>query len=241
MPLTTSQPKGFTEIAGKRILDWTLNAFMNNGQFNFVFVAGYLKEVVETNYSNFNFVVNNEWNTTNILYSLICARDYMGSGFYSSYTDTLFRQDAVGLLKQSPHDITLVMDTDWRNRYRYRSQHPESDAEKMIVEGNRVINLSRTIDSKNASGEFTGVLKMNSKGAKTFLNFYDDLHSSLGLDGNFIENKPFRMAYLIHLLNQMITANVEIHCVPVSGDYHEIDTLQDYELAKVDWERFAIE
>ena len=239
MPLTTSQPKGFTEIAGKSILEWTLSAFNNHGTFDFVFIAGYLEEVVKSHYPNFKFVVNNDWSTTNILYSLTCARDHMADGFYSSYTDTLFREDVVGLLKQSQYDITLVMDTDWRNRYRYRSQHPESDAEKMIVEGSRVTEVSRTIDSDKASGEFTGVMKMNAKGAKTFLRFYDELLSSLGLNGIFTENKPFRMAYLIHLLNHMIKHNIAIYCVPVHGNYHEIDTLQDYELAKVDWKRFS--
>ena len=241
MPLTISQPKGFTEIAGKSILEWTLDAFKSNGPSDFVFIAGYLKEVVQSNYPNFKFVVNEDWSTTNILYSLICARDYMSDGFYSSYTDTLFKEDAVHLLKTSQYDITLVMDTDWRTRYRYRSQHPESDAEKMIVEGNKVVEISRTIPPPNASGEFTGVLKMNATGAKIFLDFYDDLHSSLGLNGSFAENKPFRMAYLIHLLNHMIKANIDVHCVPIHGNYHEIDTLQDYELAKADWARFAIE
>ena len=235
MPLTSSQPKGFTEISGKSILEWTLSAFENHGPFDFVFIAGYLKEVVQSNYPDFKFVINEDWSTTNILYSLTCAREYMVDGFYSSYTDTLFREDAVGLLKQSQHDITLVMDTDWRNRYRYRSQHPESDAEKIIADGNRVTEVSRTIDSDKASGEFTGVLKMTAKGAKTFLRFYDEIFYSLGLNGTFAENKPFRMAYLIHLLNHMIKQNIDIYCVPVHGNYHEIDTLQDYELAKAHW------
>ena len=30
MPLTASEPKSFTPIAGKRILDWTLEAFRQN-------------------------------------------------------------------------------------------------------------------------------------------------------------------------------------------------------------------
>ena len=239
MPLTTSQPKGFTEIAGKRILDWNLRAFQQHGPFRFVFVAGYLKEVVQSDYPDFNYVENSNWRNTNILFSLICARDYLTNGFYSTYTDTLFKEDAVGLLKKSPNDITLVMDTDWRTRYRFRTHHPESDAEKMIVDGNRVISLPRTINSTDASGEFTGVLKMTPTGAKLLLDFYDDTKTSLGLDGNFVDNKPFRMAYLIHILDHMVQAGVKIHCVSIPGNYHEIDTLQDYELAKADWERFA--
>ena len=37
------------------------------------------------------------------------------------------------------------------------------------------------------------------------------------------------MAYFIHQLDRMIQEGIDVHCVPVAGDYHEIDTLQDYE------------
>ena len=50
-----------------------------------------------------------------------------------------------------PHDKVLVCDTDWRRRYVDRSQHPETDAEKMRAEGDRVVELSRRIASEQAS------------------------------------------------------------------------------------------
>jgi choline kinase len=239
MPLTASQPKGFTEIAGRRILDWTVDAFRQNGLDRFVFVAGYLKEVVQDAYPEFRYVENLDWPNTNILYSLMCARDHFAGGFYSTYTDTLFLEGAVKRLKDSRHDITLVMDTSWRDRYRSRSQHPESDAEKMTVEGNKVTSLSRSIEPQDASGEFTGVLKMTSRGANWLVDFYDDLSASIGMDGDFIDGRPFRMAYVIHLLDRMIQSGVKVNCVAVPGDYHEIDTPQDYRLATSDWQRFA--
>jgi choline kinase len=236
MPLTANQPKSFTEIGGRRILDWTLDAFRANDLDQFVFVAGYLQDVVRTAYPAFGYVENPDWASTNILHSLMCARDHLANGFYSTYTDTLFRDDAVGLLKESDHDITLVMDTDWRSRYRFRSEHPESDAEKMMVDGDRVIGLSRTIDAAEASGEFTGVLRMTASGADALLDAYAEAAGSLGTEGAFVDGRPFRMAYLIHLLNEMVQAGVPVHCVSVPGNYHEIDTLQDYELARSDWE-----
>ena len=76
---------------------------------------------------------------------------------------------------------------------------------------------------------------------ETFLDFYDDLSSSVGSDGPFENGRPFRMAYVIHQLDRMIRAGIEVHCVPVPGDYHEIDTLEDYGLAAGDWARFAEE
>ena len=34
-------------------------------------------------------------------------------------------------------------------------------------------------------------------------------------------------------------AHVPVHCVAVPGDYHEVDTIQDYHLATSDWMRFS--
>ncbi len=239
MPLTASQPKCFTEVAGTSILDWTLRAFDENGLDRFVFVGGYLIDVVQGAYPSFAYVENAAWPTTNILASLVCAREYMADGFYATYTDTLYLGDAVKALQDSPHDITLVMDTRWRERYVFRSMHPETDAEKMVVEGDRVVEVSRTIDPEVASGEYTGVIKMSAKGASQFLGFHDELHAKLGDEQIIADSRPFRMAYVIHLLDRMIRSGISVHSVAVPGDYHEIDTIQDYHLATADWMRFA--
>ena len=241
MPLTASQPKSFTEIGGKTILDWTMDAFRENGLDRFVFIGGYLKEVVEQSYPDLQMVENSDWPNNNILFSLLSAREHLVDGFYSTYTDTLFLGSAVRALKESPHDIVLVMDTRWRERYRYRSQHPERDGEKMIANGDVVTRVSREIESEAASGEFTGVMKMSAAGAARFLDFYDELFASLGSEGPFDDDRPFRMAYVIHQLDRMIRDGTDVHCVAVPGDYHEIDTLEDYVLAAMDWARFSDE
>ena len=239
MPFTATQPKCFTEVAGTRILDWTLSAFRQNGLDEFVFVGGYLIDVVRDAYPDFIFEENHAWPTTNILASLVCAREHMANGFYATYTDTLYLGDAVKRLQDSPHDITLVMDTRWRERYVFRSMHPESDAEKMIVDGDRIVEVSRTIEPQEASGEYTGVIKMTAKGASQFLQFHDDVYAELGDEQTIADGRPFRMAYVIHLLDRMIRAGIPVHCVAVPGDYHEIDTIQDYHLATADWMRFT--
>ena len=239
MPLTASQPKCFTEVGGTKILDWTLEAFRQNDLNDFVFVGGYLIDVVREAYPEFMFVENAEWPTTNILASLVCARNYMSDGFYATYTDTLYLGDAVKNLQDSPHDITLVMDTRWRERYIFRSMHPESDAEKMIANGDGVVEVSRTIDPNEASGEYTGVIKMTAKGAAQFLGFHDELQAELGPENIIADGRPFRMAYVIHQLERMIQTGVPVHCIPVPGDYHEIDTIQDFHLATADWMRFS--
>ncbi len=241
MPLTASEPKAFAPVAGKRILDWTLQAFRESGLDSFVFIGGYLKEVVSREYPEFTMADNPHWTSTNILFSLLCARDHFRDGFYGTYTDTVYRADAVRALMDSPHDITLVMDTLWRDRYLHRSQHPEHDGEKMLATAGRVTRVSREIEAEEASGEFTGLFKMTAAGSARFLDFHDRMLAELGKEGTFADNRPFRMAYLIHQLDRMVQDGLDVHCVAVPGDYHEIDTLEDYDLANKDWARFAEE
>ena len=237
MPFTEHEPKCFTTIAGKRILDWALDAFRCNGLDRFVFIGGYLIDVVRSSYPQFQLVENIDWSNNNILLSLMYARDYMEQGFYATYTDTLFRPDAVTALRNSPHDITLVMDTQWRQRYRFRSQHPESDGEKMLSDGPLVTKVSRSIPPEEATGEFTGVIRFSAKGTADLLAFYDDLSSQFGDDESF-HDRPFRMAYLIYQLDLMIQAGIPVHCVHVPGEYHEIDTVEDYHLARQAWAKY---
>lgn len=239
MPLTAHEPKSLTPVAGKRILDWILEAFRQNGLDRFVFIGGYLIDVVRDNYPQFQMVENPDWPNNNILFSLLHARDYLGDGFYASYTDTLYRPSAVAALKASTHDITLVMDTRWRRRYRFRKMHPEADAEKMIATNGRVERISRAIAPADASGEFTGVMRMTASGAEKFLDYFDRLHAEYEDEGIFAEGRPFRVAYLIHQFEHMIDVGIDIHCVSVPGEYHEIDTLEDYQLAGDDWARFT--
>ncbi len=70
MPLTAEEPKCFTRIGGKRILDWTSEAFRRNGLDRFVFVGGYLIDVVRQDYPDFLMVENAGWQDNNILFSL---------------------------------------------------------------------------------------------------------------------------------------------------------------------------
>ena len=130
MPLTASEPKCYTSVVGRRIIDWAAEAFTANGIDRFVFIGGYLIDIVKRDYPHMTFVENTDWPNNNILFSLMCARDHLTDGFYATYTDTLFLPGAVKALQDSPHDITVVMDTRWRSRYVFRSMHPEHDGEK---------------------------------------------------------------------------------------------------------------
>jgi L-glutamine-phosphate cytidylyltransferase len=231
---TEALPKTLVPVMGRPMLEWILEALREAGfvDKDVVFICGYKAEVLRQRYPTFTYVENRDWEKNNILASLMCAREHLRAGFLSSYTDILYRGAAVKDALASPHDKVLVCDTDWRRRYVKRSQHPESDAEKMRADGERVVELSRTIPGEAASGEFIGVAKMTAAGAGELVRAYDEAKASCPTLGD----RPFEKAYLIHLFQRMIEGGSTFHRVNTHGGYMELDTLEDLALAQSWWE-----
>ncbi len=233
-PLTDDSHKAFTEIRKKRILDWILEALRDGGIDDVCFIDGYNGDLIRRDYPDFTYVRNEDWANNNILVSLMQAEELMDRPFIISYCDILYRDHLVCDLVASPADIALGTDTDWVAHYRYRSQHPPADAEKLTVEGERVTRVSRRIDGTDAYGEFCGVAKFSLAGARLLKEHYHECRRRHA-GGHFREDRQFENAMLIHLLDAMIEQGVEMHHVDTPGHYREIDTHQDCELAERFW------
>ncbi|MBI2444288.1 MAG: NTP transferase domain-containing protein [Candidatus Magasanikbacteria bacterium] len=230
--LTAQEPKPFTVIQGKRILDWVLAAHRANGITDLTYIGGYLLDVVKQNYPALQFRHNTEWASNNILQSLWYAADDMDNGFISTYADILYQPGIVAKLLASPADITIAVDTDWRTRYRHRSLHPTTDAEKVTVAGGRIARLHRAIPDNEAAGEFIGVAKFSPRGAQIFKTYHQALPPNFQFEGKI----PLARAYLIHFLNYLVEQGVEIKFVTTPGYYIEVDTLEDYAYAETYWQ-----
>ncbi|MFH0820891.1 MAG: hypothetical protein V1908_03905 [Candidatus Peregrinibacteria bacterium] len=229
--LTDTEPKTFTEIKGKRILDWILQAHLVNDFKDIIFIGGYLIDVIRQEYPRFTFRHNEAWETNNILQSLFFAADDMDDGFICSYSDILYTQEVVKKLLAASGDIVVAIDTDWKSRYRHRSKHPSSDAEKVLVEGGIVTRFHRDISETEAFGEFIGVAKFSPYGALIFKQEYEKLNSLF----HFEDKIPLNKAYLIHFLNHLAEKGVKINYVTTHGNYIEIDTLEDLAYANKHW------
>ncbi|MGZ4988049.1 MAG: phosphocholine cytidylyltransferase family protein, partial [Limisphaerales bacterium] len=100
MPTTADSPKCFAEVKGKRLLDWSLEAFAANGIKDICFIGGYQIEKVRLDYPHFTFRVNDDWENNNIMASLMYAEDLMNEPFICTYADVLYTGDVVARLLQ---------------------------------------------------------------------------------------------------------------------------------------------
>jgi choline kinase len=241
-PETDEIPKALVPVMGRPMLDWILDALGSAGfaRKDVLFICGYKAEVVRARYPELSYVENRDWERNNILGSLLCARAALGAGFVSTYADIVYRGSTVQKLVASPHDKVLACDTDWRRRYVDRSQHPETDAEKMRAEGERVVELSRRIASERASGEFIGVMKLSAEGAREMVAAFDEARARQA-GGAWREGRTFDRAYLIDLFQDMIERGSAFHRVDTHGGYMELDTLEDLACADKWWRQSAPE
>lgn len=234
MPTTADAPKCFAEVAGRRLLDWALNAFAANGLDRVCFIGGYQIDKVREAYPHFTFRHNADWPNNNILASLFHAEDLMDEPFICCYSDVLFTPDVVGRLAASDADMALAVDTDWMARYEGRTDHPPDDAEKVTVADGRVTRIHRQMPPAEAYGEYIGVAKFSAGGAARLRHHYHRCREQYA-GRPWREAKSFEKAYKILLFQEMIEAGEPFVHVDTPGGYIEIDTQQDFEYARRHW------
>jgi len=234
MPTTANAPKCYAEVAGKRLLDWAIEAFAAHGLDRVCFVGGYQIEKVRSDYPHFEFRHNADWENNNILASLFCAADLMDEGFICCYSDVLFTPDIIAKLAASKDDMAVGVDTAWLDRYEHRSDHPPDDAEKVSVANRRVTRIHRQMPANEVYGEYIGVAKFSATGAAKLREHYQ--HRLAEHAGRpWREASSFEKAYKILLFQDMIEQGERFAHVDTPGGYIEVDTQQDFEYAQRNW------
>ena len=234
MPTTDETPKCFAEVQGRRIIDWNLQSFAENGITEICFIGGYRIEKVKWEYPHFIFRENRDWSNNNIMVSLMHAEDLMNVPFVCSYSDCLFSAGVVGSVLKSSAEIALSVETDWLARYARRSDHPTDDAEKVSTQNGLITRIHREMENENAHGEYTGIAKFSANGARRLIYHYHRCRQAYS-GRSFREAPVLEKAYLIHLFQEMIEAGETLAYCDHRGGYVEIDTQQDYRLAELHW------
>jgi choline kinase len=234
MPTTADTPKCYAEVGGKRLLDWALAAFAANGITDICFIGGYQIDKVRRDYPRFTFRHNAGWEHNNILASLMHAEDLMHEPFVCCYSDILFTPGVAKHLLASPADIALSVDTRWLDRYQHRTQHPPDDAEKVTAKNGHVTRIHRAIKPHEAHGEYTGIAKFTKIGAAALKEHFHAARKNFS-GKPWREAAVFEKAYLVLLFQEMIEAGVKFAHADTPGDYMEVDTQEDFELARHNW------
>ena len=227
---TDNLPKCMLDFAGKTLLQRQIEAFKINGLNKISVIRGFKKEKI--NYPDLTYFENKDYKNNNILNSLMYAEEALNGHVIVSYSDILFEKEVVKRLMESEHDISIVVDIDWRGYYINRKDHPINEAENVIFDANNnVVEIGKIHTGKHdVHGEFIGMLKLSPRGSEIFKKHF---HRAKDLYWNkpFQRAKTFQKAYITDIIQDMTDLGVPIHCVIIERGWKEIDTEEDYKNA----------
>jgi len=233
---TEDKPKCMLDFGGKTLLQRQLYSYKNNNIENISLIRGYKKNKI--NYKGIKYFDNNEYKNNNILNSIFYAEEVINGNIIISYSDILFEPFVVKRAMESDHDISVVVDVDWRDYYIDRKEHPLSEAENVIFNSNNeVVKIGKIAsDKEEVHGEFIGMIKLNHRGCEILKQNFHRV-KKLYWNKPFQRANIFQKAYLTDMIQELVDIGIKVHCVIIERGWKEIDTVEDYRKALIDFKR----
>ncbi|MFC6905715.1 phosphocholine cytidylyltransferase family protein [Halalkalicoccus tibetensis] len=225
-PLTDDTPKTLLEVGSQPVLDHILDALEANGYEQVAVVTGFEHEQIEDHCASregleIEYVHNEDYDTTNNIYSLWLAREYATDGFTLVNSDTLFSATSLGEL-QDADGSRLLVETDERlddeeMQVAFGSEHIETIG-KALDGGDTGVYLD------DGDGEYIGVSKFTADDAERLFEHIEE----------FIERDEVGEWY--EAAFDELFEEREIGYVRVDEPWAEIDTPDDLEGAREEWD-----
>jgi choline kinase len=227
LPLISDKPACLLEIGDKTILSRELENLRACGIHDIVVVRGYQGEKIT--YPTIRYYDNRDYRDTGILRSLFHAEREMDDEFIFCYSDIVYSKEVLELLLRDRADISLVVDTDWKNHYRKRKQHPVAEAELVRVDGDRITQIGRDVIARDeAYGEFIGLAKFSGNGAES-LKVIHEWAAENYRERAFHTSPSVDKAAFTDLIQELIDQGYPVCHVDIHGGWAEIDTVEDYD------------
>jgi choline kinase len=219
-PLTDNTPKCLLKVAGKTILELTIDNIIANNIDDIIIVTGYLEEQIKNFVSakyphlNVTYIYNEVYSSTNNIYSLWLAKDnLLGDEMLLMDSDIIFDKDIIAKLLASGYENCLAL-----------KRHNVQDEEIKVKAGKngRVIEIGKEVKLNEAIGESIGIEKF---GTETLQKLFKILDRKILTDKTV--NQFYEAAF-----EELVQKGSDIFIVDTT-EYTcmEIDTAADLEAA----------
>jgi choline kinase len=222
-PHTNNCPKGLVKVRGKPILQYQIDTLKQAGIDEIVIVTGYLGDKIKLEFSGFQIVENPRWDTTNMVASLYCAREWLRDDVIISYSDIIYSTMVLKKLLSSKASLAVCADQKFLSYWKSRFEDPLLDLESFEVSSGCISSIGQKVESiENIEAQYIGLTRFKGHGLRLLRDYLADLSSE----------RRFDRLYMTDLLMIMIENGVCIRPVFHENQWLEIDTVNDLLLAE---------
>jgi L-glutamine-phosphate cytidylyltransferase len=224
-PLTDDRPKALVEVDGHSLIETQVAVLLAEGVTDIVIVGGYLADCFQI--AGTRLYENVRYASTNMVFSLLCARDELREPTLVTYGDIVYSRSIVRSVLENPGDICVAVDLDWEGYWRERFEDPVSDAESLKMDDRGCItsiggSITATTD---VEGQYMGLMKFTKAGLDSLLRVTDAAEH----EGSLLRG-PLENAYMTDLLQRMIDGGQDVWPALVWGGWLEVDSVDDLNL-----------
>ncbi len=221
LPLTEDCPKCLLLIGSKSLLERQIDALYECGIRDICVVVGFLAGAVEHHLQDIDkpgltirSVFNPFYDVSDNLASCWMARAEMNQDFILLNGDTLFDAQIVTRLLSSPlRAVTLTID---------RKASYDSDDMKICLDGDRLVDVDKTIEISRIDGESIGISFFRGEGPSQFCEVLEqEIRKPIGIKRYYLK--------AINILSTRIHVGV---CSIEGLTWAEVDFPQDLEHAR---------
>lgn len=231
--VTEKLPKALVDINGKSLLERQILALRKNGIDEIIVVTGPNHDKFKI--KGITYIHDTDYSNHDVLGTMMSVQDEMIGDIIISYTDIVFDEKIISDIKNADADINIAVEMNWEAAYVGRTEHPIDEAANVLINDKFVARIGHQTNrfgnfSKSNLGEFLGLMKLSMNGIKIFKNEYSNLIKNH--KGEFHEASSIKTAYITDILQELIDKNFKVNPIKIEGNWCEIDTLQDLEVAR---------
>lgn len=231
---TENLPKGMLLFQGKTIIERQIEMYRSCGINDIAIVRGYAAEKIT--YKGIRYYDNEKYADTNMVESLMAAREEFNDDVIVSYSDILFEKFILEQMIKSEADFACAVDDNWKEYWKKRYGRIDFDTESLSIdEDDHIIEIGlESPPLESISARYIGVLKFSRNGlefvAKTMDKAYREFENMPWQQSG----KTVKKAYMTDLLNAVIEAGKPVKAIHFNNGWIEFDTNEDYENA-IQW------
>ena len=226
-PYTNKVPKGMVPLLNKPIIQRNIVEWRKVADCQFCFVTGYQPHVIQE--IGEICIHNEQFNQTNMVWSLACALDYIrlqdADSIFVSYADIVVHNTRIKQLIKASGRVCVEVDTNWQTLWAMRMDNFLDDVETLAHDGYKITSLGQKPSSiEEVQGQYIGLMRFDRLLLVELLSEYlvwvDQAH-----DAPDIHRR--KNIYMTDFIQSYINASGIVQPVFIDGGWLEVDTVDD--------------